>query len=169
MKGFSRYCLVSTPTKELACLLPSPEVPGGSRLGRNMSCQHTSHLLCVARMLQSLYDTPGVHLHHRMAAAVHPDDLPQIAPRRRLRGSVVLAPSLCETDDDETEGVGVQNPEGDLTDASAPSAQRDGSFKKMVVQFDGRGSFEGTSLFWGGLVRIDVLQVSLGGGDSGRH
>ncbi|CAM6008226.1 unnamed protein product [Sphagnum balticum] len=34
----------------------------------------------------SLYDTPGVHLHHRMAAVVSPDDLPLLAPRRRLSG-----------------------------------------------------------------------------------
>ncbi|XP_010547825.1 PREDICTED: NO-associated protein 1, chloroplastic/mitochondrial [Tarenaya hassleriana] len=33
-----------------------------------------------------LYDTPGVHLHHRQAAVVHSDDLPALAPQSRLRG-----------------------------------------------------------------------------------
>ncbi|KAL8088473.1 hypothetical protein AgCh_038300 [Apium graveolens] len=33
-----------------------------------------------------LYDTPGVHLHHRQAAVVQSDDLPALAPRSRLRG-----------------------------------------------------------------------------------
>lgn len=35
---------------------------------------------------QKLYDTPGVHLHHRQAAVVHADDLPALAPQNRLRG-----------------------------------------------------------------------------------
>ncbi|KAF6175410.1 hypothetical protein GIB67_036501 [Kingdonia uniflora] len=33
-----------------------------------------------------LYDTPGVHLHHRQAAVVHSEDLPALAPQNRLRG-----------------------------------------------------------------------------------
>ncbi|KAI8564586.1 hypothetical protein RHMOL_Rhmol03G0191700 [Rhododendron molle] len=33
-----------------------------------------------------VYDTPGVHLHHRQAAVVHSEDLPSLAPRSRLRG-----------------------------------------------------------------------------------
>uniref|UniRef100_A0A0E0JUF2 CP-type G domain-containing protein n=1 Tax=Oryza punctata TaxID=4537 RepID=A0A0E0JUF2_ORYPU len=32
-----------------------------------------------------LYDTPGVHLHHRQAAVIHADDLPSLAPQSRLR------------------------------------------------------------------------------------
>ncbi|XP_010503345.1 PREDICTED: NO-associated protein 1, chloroplastic/mitochondrial [Camelina sativa] len=35
---------------------------------------------------EKLYDTPGVHLHHRQAAVVHSDDLPALAPQNRLRG-----------------------------------------------------------------------------------
>ncbi|ESQ45831.1 hypothetical protein EUTSA_v10010252mg [Eutrema salsugineum] len=34
---------------------------------------------------EKLYDTPGVHLHHRQAAVVHSDDLPALAPQNRLR------------------------------------------------------------------------------------
>ncbi|KAK7832332.1 no-associated protein 1 [Quercus suber] len=33
-----------------------------------------------------LFDTPGVHLHHRQAAVVHSEDLPVLAPQSRLRG-----------------------------------------------------------------------------------
>ncbi|KAL0400934.1 UNVERIFIED_CONTAM: Structural maintenance of chromosomes protein 2-1 [Sesamum latifolium] len=33
-----------------------------------------------------LYDTPGVHLHHRQAAVIHSEDLPALAPQSRLRG-----------------------------------------------------------------------------------
>lgn len=33
-----------------------------------------------------LYNTPGVHLHHRQAAVVHAEDLPALAPQSRLRG-----------------------------------------------------------------------------------
>lgn len=36
--------------------------------------------------MQKLYDTPGVHLHHRQAAVVHSEDLPSLAPQSRLRG-----------------------------------------------------------------------------------
>lgn len=36
--------------------------------------------------MQKLYDTPGVHLHHRQAAVVYSEDLPALAPQSRLRG-----------------------------------------------------------------------------------
>ena len=75
-------------------------------------------LLKVKWYVQSLYDTPGVHLHHRMAAAVNPEDLPLLAPRKRLAGRVISA--------------------------SNPSI-----------------SLVGQSLFWGGIARIDILEVSL--------
>ncbi|OWM79450.1 NO-associated protein 1, chloroplastic/mitochondrial [Punica granatum] len=65
-----------------------------------------------------LYDTPGVHLHHRQAAVIHSEDLPALAPRNRLRGQ------------------------------SFPMTGQAGS-----------GGLNGLSIFWGGLVRIDVLKV----------
>lgn len=37
-------------------------------------------------LMQKLFDTPGVHLHHRQAAVVHAEDLPALAPQSRLRG-----------------------------------------------------------------------------------
>lgn len=36
-------------------------------------------------LLQKLYDTPGVHLHHRQAAVVQANDLPSLAPQSRLK------------------------------------------------------------------------------------
>ncbi|KAK4489424.1 hypothetical protein RD792_005233 [Penstemon davidsonii] len=41
-----------------------------------------------------LFDTPGVHLHHRQAAVVHSEDLPVLAPRSRLRGQSFPNPQL---------------------------------------------------------------------------
>ncbi|EEF51564.1 Nitric-oxide synthase, putative [Ricinus communis] len=69
-----------------------------------------------------LFDTPGVHLHHRQAAVVQSEDLPILAPRSRLRGQSFPVCSL-QTDKFESNGL------------------------------------NGFSIFWGGLVRIDVLKV----------
>ncbi|GMY07813.1 NO-associated protein 1, chloroplastic/mitochondrial-like isoform X1 [Fagus crenata] len=74
-----------------------------------------------------VYDTPGVHLHHRQAAVVHSEDLPALAPQSRLRGH------------------------------SFPNSQvasDNGTASK--VQSNGLNGF---SIFWGGLVRIDILKV----------
>ncbi|KAK2975821.1 hypothetical protein RJ640_022838, partial [Escallonia rubra] len=71
-----------------------------------------------------LFDTPGVHLHHRQAAVVHSEDLPVLAPRSRLRGQSVTV-----------------------------------DFDNLVAdKFESEG-LNGHSIFWGGLVRIDVLKV----------
>ncbi|CAN6277272.1 unnamed protein product [Urochloa humidicola] len=63
-----------------------------------------------------LYDTPGVHLHHRQAAVIHADDLPSLAPQSRLKGRCFPA------NDTDVE-------------------------------------LSGSSLFWAGLVRIDVAKA----------
>lgn len=63
-----------------------------------------------------LYDTPGVHLHHRQAAVIHADDLPSLAPQSRLKGRCFPA------NDTDVE-------------------------------------LSGNSLFWAGLVRIDVIKA----------
>ncbi|KAK6155865.1 hypothetical protein DH2020_010113 [Rehmannia glutinosa] len=42
-----------------------------------------------------VYDTPGVHLHHRQAAVINSEDLPALAPQSRLRGQSF--PVLPET------------------------------------------------------------------------
>ncbi|XP_038683754.1 NO-associated protein 1, chloroplastic/mitochondrial [Tripterygium wilfordii] len=74
-----------------------------------------------------LYDTPGVHLHHRQAAVVHSEDLPALAPQSRLRGQ------------------------------SFPNA-RMASEVEIGDKIKSNG-LNGLSIFWGGLVRIDVLKV----------
>ncbi|XP_068650601.1 putative nitric oxide synthase [Aristolochia californica] len=74
-----------------------------------------------------LFDTPGVHLHHRQAAVVHAVDLPSLAPQNRLRGiSFPVSQTVSnKRTQDETNSVGLN----------------------------------GLSIFWGGLVRIDVVKV----------
>ncbi|XP_030934143.1 NO-associated protein 1, chloroplastic/mitochondrial-like isoform X3 [Quercus lobata] len=74
-----------------------------------------------------LFDTPGVHLHHRQAAVVHSEDLPVLAPQSRLRGH------------------------------SFPNSRvaSDNGTASKVQSSD----LNGFSIFWGGLVRIDILKV----------
>ncbi|XP_038875863.1 NO-associated protein 1, chloroplastic/mitochondrial isoform X1 [Benincasa hispida] len=74
-----------------------------------------------------LYDTPGVHLHHRLAAVVHSEDLPALAPQSRLRGQNFQVHQL-------------------LTDNEMGSK-------------DLSSGLNGFSIFWGGLVRVDLLKV----------
>ncbi|KAL3341892.1 hypothetical protein AABB24_026087 [Solanum stoloniferum] len=76
---------------------------------------------------EKLYDTPGVHLHHRQAAVIHAEDLPTLAPQSRLRGQVF--PSS-----------------GQNLDSQIANRMRS-------------SGLSGLSIFWGGLVRIDVLKV----------
>nr|POE68033.1 no-associated protein 1, chloroplastic/mitochondrial [Quercus suber] len=74
-----------------------------------------------------LFDTPGVHLHHRQAAVVHSEDLPVLAPQSRLRGH------------------------------SFPNSRvaSDNGTASEVQSSD----LNGFSIFWGGLVRIDISKV----------
>ncbi|CAI8615929.1 unnamed protein product [Vicia faba] len=74
-----------------------------------------------------LYDTPGVHLHHRQTAVVHSEDLSSLAPKSRLRG--LSFPSSQVFLDNTKEGAPTVN------------------------------GLNGFSIFWGGLVRIDVLKA----------
>ncbi|XP_071710456.1 putative nitric oxide synthase [Rutidosis leptorrhynchoides] len=73
-----------------------------------------------------VYDTPGVHLHHRQAAVVHSQDLPALAPRSRLRGQSFTKQVIMD------------------------------QWVSEKMEFDGLTGF---SIFWGGLVRIDVLKA----------
>ncbi|KAM3248142.1 putative nitric oxide synthase isoform X1 [Capsicum annuum] len=77
---------------------------------------------------EKLYDTPGVHLHHRQAAVIHAEDLPVLAPQSRLRGRAFPSSGL--------------NLSSEIADRVRSSG------------------LSGLSIFWGGLVRIDVLKVS---------
>lgn len=71
-----------------------------------------------------LFDTPGVHLHHRQAAVVDSEDLPSLAPKSRLRAHSF--PVLLENKRlNDTVALGLN----------------------------------GISIFWGGLVRVDIIKV----------
>ncbi|CAN1265394.1 NO-associated protein 1, chloroplastic/mitochondrial [Linum perenne] len=74
-----------------------------------------------------LFDTPGVHLHHRQAAVVNSEDLPLLAPRSRLKAQII---------------------------PNAIIAAENGIAE--TLESDGLNGF---TIFWGGLVRIDVLKV----------
>ncbi|GAV68104.1 MMR_HSR1 domain-containing protein [Cephalotus follicularis] len=74
-----------------------------------------------------IFDTPGVHLHHRQAAVVHSEDLPALAPQSRLRGQSL---------------------------PNAQVASENGLAGKLKD-----GGLNRLSIFWGGLVRIDMLKV----------
>ncbi|GLJ08092.1 hypothetical protein SUGI_0081200 [Cryptomeria japonica] len=84
-----------------------------------------------------LYDTPGVHLHHRQAAVVHTDDLPLLAPQNRLKGIAISIDSLNKEN------------------------QHLFSTSKATSGLSGVNGLNGLSVFWGGLVRIDVVKMPL--------
>lgn len=102
--------------------------------------------------MQNLYDTPGVHLHHRQTAVVHSEDLSCLAPRSRLRGlsfpvclyhncSRHIINSICQL----TPRYYCQNSQVFKDNEAADHSKSNG--------------LNGFSIFWGGLVRIDVLKV----------
>nr|ABR16951.1 unknown [Picea sitchensis] len=83
-----------------------------------------------------LYDTPGVHLHHRQAAVVHAEDLPLLAPQSRLKGITISIDALTK-----------ENQELFYTSKTTSCTVDNG--------------LNGLSIFWGGIVRIDVVKVPL--------
>ncbi|CAI5952048.1 unnamed protein product [Closterium sp. NIES-64] len=116
-----------------------------------------------------LYDTPGVHLHHRMAAMLHPWDLHHLGPKRRLRSFVVTGPLEQHTG----AGKGREKTEEKAEKAERGEKGEKGEQKESVEEAGGEARAEegtsgeqkglqGTSLFWGGLVRIDVVKAPAG-------
>lgn len=95
-----------------------------------------------------LYDTPGLHLHHRIPHILTPDENKALHPRRRLRP--YAAPSLGDL------LPGLASPTaagaaGGGRDSAAPGRQRAGAAGGPGGQLLAR-------YWWGGLVRIDVVQ-----------
>ncbi|MQL81105.1 hypothetical protein Taro_013566 [Colocasia esculenta] len=99
-----------------------------------------------------MFDTPGMHLHHRQAAVVHSADLPFLAPRSRLRGQsfpVTLSvtspfqysPKCCAYLFFLSQFLIIQVTSGN-------KALNEAEF-----------GLTGFSIFWGGLVRVDILKV----------
>ena len=92
-----------------------------------------------------LYDTPGLHLHHRMPHLLSPEENKALHPRRRLRP--YFAPSLGQLL--EAAGAVPSDTEGQLPSSSAGAD---------VTAGGGAAAEPLGSYWWGGLVRIDVRQ-----------
>ncbi|KAL2629695.1 hypothetical protein R1flu_014381 [Riccia fluitans] len=118
-----------------------------------------------------LFDTPGVHLHHRMAAVVDPKDVALLAPRRRLRGYVVgpRGPEEEALEMEPEEDFHVFE-EGFLDNflkeklGSDKWAENSPPLDEELDEVDDEGlwtegSLSGTSLFWGGVARIDIVKA----------
>ena len=111
---------------------------------------------------QSLFDTPGIHVHHRMAAVVSPSDLTLLAPRRRLQGHLI-APSIfrrgqklfpMEIDDLPLKSMD----EMDLMD-NVSSKEIKFSPQLSSTEEEDETSLSGTSVLWGGIIRLDIIKV----------
>lgn len=102
--------------------------------------------------LQNLFDTPGVHLHHRQAAVVHSNDLPSLAPQSRLKGQSfpVCWSSICLVSEILFRRVNSYYFFGWLC---IQMISNETATDQETVDLNGY------SLFWGGLVRIDVIKV----------
>ncbi|KAI8474444.1 MAG: hypothetical protein J3K34DRAFT_518182 [Monoraphidium minutum] len=87
----------------------------------------------------TLYDTPGVHLHHRIPHMLTPDELRLLHPRRRLRPFRPAAPLELSSDDGD-----------DGAAASRGGAPGGGAKRPEAV---------GATYLWSGLARVDVLSA----------
>ncbi|MCO5582763.1 hypothetical protein L7F22_036662 [Adiantum nelumboides] len=113
-----------------------------------------------------MFDTPGIHVHHRMAAVVSPNDLTLLAPRRQVRGYLV-APSIFartqKTSFDALEsataalGDDIPNSDNQVPGRTA---------RELPLLSDVAGgateeeiNLSGMSVLWGGFVRLDVVKV----------
>eukprot|EP00249_Psilotum_nudum_P024769 c29289_g2_i8 orf=757-2118(+) len=117
----------------------------------------------------SLFDTPGIHLHHRMAAVVPPEDLFLLGPRRRLRGILASLPGPQQIPK-LTSASAVLERKGSslwaMLDGSWPVHELQVKSKSQCNGSDAQDSVEtlkndstGISVFWGGIVRLDVVKV----------
>ncbi|KAI5078746.1 hypothetical protein GOP47_0006417 [Adiantum capillus-veneris] len=114
----------------------------------------------------SMFDTPGIHVHHRMAAVISPSDLTLLAPRRQLRGYLV-APSIFartqQTSFDALESaIVVSGDEAPNTNCQVSSTT--GMELPMLSDVAGGATedeinLSGMSVLWGGFVRLDVIKV----------
>jgi nitric-oxide synthase len=108
----------------------------GARLPVESAMPGTTLGLIALRAFESggtLYDTPGVHLHHRVPHLLSPDELRLLHPRR------ALAPYVCAVAADSSGGGG--------GDPGASSSSPSSSSSPLA------------SYVWGGLVRVDVLSA----------
>ncbi|KAF6256744.1 hypothetical protein COO60DRAFT_85689 [Scenedesmus sp. NREL 46B-D3] len=87
----------------------------------------------------TLYDTPGVHLHHRIPHMLTPDELRLLHPRKRLMAFSPPTP---------LDIVRAQEDEDGVEDAATDTSSSSSSSKPNTVT---------ASYIWSGLVRVDVL------------
>ena len=109
-----------------------------------------------------------------------PQDLPLLAPRRRLRGYVATPPSVLEVSSslsnlcgrqkdyrqsDDPNAIRIDKERGSTKVASwlqpvqgAEDWAAEGSAQAQARSCKERG-FQGITFFWGGVLRVDVLEV----------
>ena len=96
-----------------------------------------------------LYDTAGLHLHHRLNNMLTPEDLKALHPKKRL------SPYLSVLSEDAA-GLGTRA----RTNASAPAAFVENGEHVDSIEWGGRTRLQGTRpkrYKWGALLHIDVL------------
>eukprot|EP00899_Mesostigma_viride_P029182 jgi/Mesvir1/9449/Mv17839-RA.1 len=119
----------------------------------------------------TLFDTPGVHLHHQVASLLFPDELALVAPRRRVTHRVARVRPIEVADrsrGDQPEITGSQGHDLTGVDGGVAGDGKErgwGGKVRSTAQSLPRSSLapptslQGHSIFLGGLVRIDVLQA----------
>ncbi|GAX85282.1 hypothetical protein CEUSTIGMA_g12700.t1 [Chlamydomonas eustigma] len=111
----------------------------------------------------TLYDTPGVHLHHRVPHMLSPSELKTLHPRRRL--SPFVPPTPKELQDENMEETPQSSPSGSaagsgVSDIPEPSQNKKWSSKgeKSMRTPGSKTAFPASCTYvWSGLVRLDVV------------
>eukprot|EP00250_Pteridium_aquilinum_P010516 c19443_g1_i1 orf=108-1952(+) len=112
----------------------------------------------------NLFDTPGIHAHHRMPAVVSPSDLTLLAPRRQLRGYLV-APSIFARTTNMAFDVVESEPgvSGEFSSDDHVAREESASLPMLSEVADAARDDEitlsGMSVLWGGLVRLDIVKA----------
>ena len=92
----------------------------------------------------TLFDTPGLHLHHRIPHLLTPEENKELHPRKRLRGYVVTPPAELQlAAKEESTGEEVSNTMSRDLHNEDPDEEKD---EEAIASYS-----------WGGLARIDVL------------
>jgi len=115
----------------------------GSRLPVESAMPGTTLGLIALRAFEAggaLYDTPGVHLHHRVPHLLSPSELRLLHPRRALAPYVAACGAAGA-------GAGGAAVAGAAAPLPAPLAAADDDAPRLA------------SFVWGGLVRVDVLSA----------
>ncbi len=100
---------------------------------------------------EKLYDTPGLHIHHRMPHILTPDENKGLHPRKRLVGRSAPAPSFSEA-----QATPSASDASNASNASNASDGSDGSDASETVK-SSEPIDTHTCYAWGGLVRLHVV------------